>query len=83
MCQRVAGTLCIKISAQVERHKIRSVSPRCIINRPLFISLPIESAHNKTLPCIKYSCNFPALHVEKAIEKLTHEQLVKEWHVAW
>lgn len=85
VCQRVAGTLCIKISAQVERHKIRSVSPHCIINTPLFISLPIESVHNKMLPCMKYLCNFLALHVEKAIEKLgvTHWQLVTEWHVAW
>lgn len=45
--------LCIKISVQVERHKIRSVSPHCIINTPLFISLPIESVHKKMLPPMK------------------------------
>lgn len=49
------------------------------------MSLPIESVHNKMLPCMKYLCNFLALHVGEAIEKLgvTHWQSVTEWHVAW
>lgn len=88
VCQRVAGTLCIKISVQVERHKIRSVSLRCIINTPLFISLPIESVHNKMLPRMKYLCNFLALHVVKKKNGkkgnrtkvgVTHSQLAAAW----
>lgn len=79
-----SGALCIKISVQVERHKIRSVSPHCIINTSLFISLPIESVPKKMLPPMKYWYNFLALHVEKVIKKLgvTHWQRVAEWHVA-
>lgn len=64
-----SGALCIKISAQVEKHKIRSVSPHCIINTPLFISMPIESVQKKMLPPIKYWYNFLPLHVEKVIKK--------------
>lgn len=64
--------LCIKISAQVERRKIRSVSPYCIINTPLFISLPIEFMCKKMLLPINYWWNFLALHVEKAIKKSRH-----------